>query len=74
MRESISADAIMIYEAPTECPGSIGIIKRYHAPLRCTYIKIINNLGDDIQTYAECLHMDVYVANATMEPEGLCPM
>lgn len=51
----------------------MGVVERYHAPLRTAYAKIIDPLNTQT-TYSDCLQMDVFSTNATMGPEGLCPM
>lgn len=37
MRESVEAHGVMILEAPIKSPGTIGVVERYHAPLRAAY-------------------------------------
>ena len=61
-------------EAPIENPGSIGLVERYHAPLRKAYVKLRETLSRTNATDQECLQAAVYAANATIGPEGLCPM
>lgn len=40
MKQNIAADDIILEEAPIENPGSVGIVERYHAPLRREYLKV----------------------------------
>lgn len=61
-------------KAPIENPGTIGLVERYHTPLRRSFNTIremfnMKEVSDD-----ECLHMAVYANNVTIGPEGLCPM
>lgn len=72
MRSKCEASGIRLLEAPIENPGSIGMVERYHAPLRASFNKIKEDIGADI-TDKQALEMDVYTINATIGPEGLCP-
>ena len=74
MKANLSAAGITLEEAPIETPGSIGIVERYHAPLRKAYTKIRQDLLKKDCSDQDCLKMAVYACNATMGPEGLCPM
>lgn len=73
MKMAMDASGIRVEEAPVENPGTMGIVERYHAPLRSAYTKIRDTL-DKSTTDAECLQMAVYATNFTIGPEGLCPM
>ena len=73
MKSNAEAAGISMIEAPIENPGSIGIVERYHAPLRRAYHKIRKSLGRETSD-DECLQMAVYANNTTMGSEGLCPM
>lgn len=64
----------MLEEAPIETPGAIGVVERFHVPLRCAYNKLGQSLSKVDTSYAECLKMAVHAKNSTMQPEGLCPM
>ena len=74
MKENVSAQGITLEEAPIETPGAIGVVERYHAPLRSAYTKIRQTLSKGDTNDHECLKMAVYANNSTMGPEGLCPM
>lgn len=74
MKSKAAAAGITMEEAPIETPGSIGIVERYHAPLRMAFTKLREDLRKDEATDDECLQLAVYACNATMGPEGLCPM
>ena len=74
MKANLSASGITLNEAPIENPGSIGLVERYHAPLRCAFAKLRETLEKNIVNDADCLQMAVFATNATMGPEGLCPM
>lgn len=73
MRANMDAAGIRLREAPIESPGAIGVVERYHAPLRGIYEKIRKEMARD-HTDVECLKMAVFSINATVGPEGLCPM
>lgn len=62
---------IILEEALIENPGSIGIVERYHAPLRSYFTKLIQSLPKSTAIDPECLQMAVYAANATIGSEGL---
>ena len=70
----MTAAGISLEEAPIENPGSIGIVERYHAPLRAAFQKIRQTLSKRDADDSECLQMAVYSTNSTIGPEGLCPM
>ena len=73
-KRNAAADGIIMEEAPIESPGSIGIVERYHAPLRSAYVKLRQTLSKGDVRDDECLRMAVYATNCTMGPEGLVPM
>lgn len=60
-------------KAPNENPSTIGVVERYHAPLREVYNWIGSDL-DRTKTDSECLKMAVFSINSTFGPEGLCPI
>lgn len=72
MKGYLDAEGITMKEAPIETPGAIGIVERYHAPLRAAFDKIRADSPRNT-TDAECLRMAVYAVNNTTGPEGLCP-
>lgn len=47
-------------EAPIENPGSIGVVERYHTPLRRAYATIRETFERRDATNEEYLHMVVY--------------
>lgn len=49
-------------------PGTIGLVERYHTPLRAAFTKIREEL--DRVTYANCLSMAVFAYNSTTDPDG----
>lgn len=71
MLETLSAHSIELEEPPIDSPGAIHISERYHTPHRCVYQKLRSLLCKVDATDAEYLHMEVYVANGTIGPEGL---
>lgn len=73
-RSKAEAAGIRLSEAPIENPGSIGIVERYHAPLRRAYQKIWKSLDRAEASDVECLKMAVYANNSTIGSEGLCPI
>ena len=70
----MEAAGIKLEEAPIENPRSIGVVERYHAPLKKAYLKLRQTLQKNDTNDAECLQMAVYPANATIGPEGVCPL
>lgn len=56
-----------------ESLSSIGVDDRYHAPLRGAYNKVREEKDNDFGEH-ECLRMDIFAVNATVGPEGLCPI
>lgn len=73
MKSTVNACGVRLEEAPIENPGSIGVVERYHAPLRTGYTKIRSSLYRTIND-EECLQMAVFANNSTMGPEGPSPM
>lgn len=53
--------------------GSIGMVKRYHAPLKVAYIKIREQV-DRGTTDSDCLRMELFSVNSTTGTEGICTM
>lgn len=47
MRKTVSAAVTELMEAPVETPGRIGVVERYHAPLRVAYQKLREELPHD---------------------------
>lgn len=73
IRAILEADGVTLQEAAIENLGAIGTVERYHAPLRAAFMKIRDELG--LETiYKRCLQMAIFSVNATVGPEGLCPM
>lgn len=73
LKGNLEAADINLVEAPIENPGTIGIVERYQAPLRAAY-EILRADFDRKTSDDECLRMAVYSVNATVGPEGLCPI
>lgn len=59
--------------SPSESPGTIGIIKRYHATLRVSFTRISSDM-DECVSDQDCLKMAVFALNSTIGREVLCPM
>lgn len=72
--DNATAAGITILKAPIENPGTIGLVERYHAPLRRAFDTIRATFTRAEASDDECLHMAVYANNVTIGPEGLCPM
>ena len=72
-RAAARNDGINIREAPIETPGAIGIVERYHAPLRRAYNTLRDTLDKTISNN-DCLLMATFAVNSVTGPEGLCPM
>lgn len=62
MKAAVEASGIQLKEAPIENPGTMGIVERYHAPLRAAFEKIRASM-DRETTDSECLQMAVYAIN-----------
>lgn len=73
-RDNATAAGISIMEAPIENPGTIGVVERYHAPLRRAYNTIRQTFERKDASNEECLQVVVYANNVTIGPEGLCSM
>lgn len=73
-RSKAEAQGISIDEAPIETPGAIGLVERYHAPLRSSYRKIRSSMSNQEASDNECLRMATYAINSTMGTEGLVPI
>lgn len=67
------AYGITMEEAPIESPGTIGIVERYHAPLRASYMTVRQSMPRAKASDDECLKLAVHGVNNTMGPEGLVP-
>lgn len=74
MLSDVKAAGITLDEAPIENSGSIGVVEWYQEPLSCAYTKLYQSLHKGETTYAKFLKMAVYSNDATVGPEGLCPM
>lgn len=64
MKENCRADGTTLRESPIETTGSIGVVERYHNPLRASFAKI--NTDD-------CLSMEIFYVNNTVGTEVQCP-
>lgn len=73
MMGNLEAAVVTLREAPIESPGTIGVVERYHAPLKAAYRKIRSEMEGDVSD-SDCLSMAVYSVNCTVGPEGLCPV
>lgn len=62
MREAAEAAGVKLDEAPLESPGSIGMVKRYRAPLKHAYRRTSDQ---------ECLDLTVFAIDCTVGPELL---
>lgn len=58
---------------PINSPGSICVVERYQAPIIAAYNKIRDEM-DSVIGDPECLKMATFAVNATVGPDGLCPM
>lgn len=72
MRGYMASQGITLRDAPIECPGSIGVVERYHDPLKAAYKKIWSEMGTSASA-AECLKHAVYDTNTSSGPEGFFP-
>lgn len=73
LKLNAEAEGVRIDEAPIEIPGAVGTVERYNAPLRSGYERI-RAYAKDNTIDQECLKMAVFDVNATVGPEGLCPI
>lgn len=59
--------------APIENTGQMGTVERYNDPLRTSYERIRSDICKNTSDQ-ECLKVAVFEVNATVGPEGLCPI
>lgn len=69
----MEAALLQLKEAPIETPGAIGVVERYHAPLRVAYEKI-RTVKTRETTDPECQSMAIFSINSTLGPEGVFPI
>ncbi|TAQ83771.1 hypothetical protein B7494_g7902 [Chlorociboria aeruginascens] len=65
--------AIDVKEVPVEAHNSVGLVKRYYAPLRRAYQTISNELAGESVSKDAILQIAVKAVNDTAGPEGLVP-
>lgn len=65
--------AIGIKEVPVEAHNSIGLVERYHAPLRRAYEIIQDELKDEHISKEMMLQMAVKTVNDSAGPDGIVP-
>ena len=65
--------AIEIKEVPVEAYNSVGLVKRYHAPLRRSYEIIQDELKDEHIDKEIVLQMAVKAVNDSAGPNGIIP-
>lgn len=70
MRETLDVAGVRLGEARVENHGSIGVVRRYHAPVRASYERIRCDMYATVRDL-ECLKMATFSVNATVGPEGL---
>lgn len=63
----------MLRMEPIENPGTIGVVERYHAPVRADYNTILEYIVRTA-TEEECLRMAVFSVTSTVRSECLCPV
>lgn len=73
MKRKAEATGITMKEAPVESEGTIGVVECYHAPLKAAFERIKTYHGNKMSDKA-CLKMSIYAVNATVGPDGFCPM
>ncbi|POS82721.1 hypothetical protein EPUL_004120, partial [Erysiphe pulchra] len=72
-KKSTIAMSITTKVAPTEAHHSIGLVERYHTPLRRAYEVISKDLGGTKIDRTSLLQMAVKAVNDTAGPDGLVP-
>ena len=72
-RMNASSTAIKVKCIPIEAPQSIGLVERYHAPLRRAYSIITDELKGQTSTKEIRLQMAVKAVNDTAGYDGLVP-
>jgi hypothetical protein len=65
--------AIVTKEVPVEAHNSVGLVERYHAPLRRAYEIIQDELKDENINKEMILQMAVKAVNDTAGPNGIVP-
>ena len=65
--------AIEIKEVPVEAHNSVGLVKRYYAPLRRLYEIIQDELKDEHIDKEMVLQMAVKAVNDSVGPDGIVP-
>jgi di/tripeptidase len=65
--------AIEIKEVPVEAHNSVGLVERYHAPLRRAYEIIQDELKDEHINKEMILQMAVKAINDSAGPDGIIP-
>jgi hypothetical protein len=65
--------AVDVKEVPVEAHNSIGLVERYHAPLRRSYEIIRDELKDEHIDKEMILQMAVKAVNDSVGPNGLVP-
>lgn len=64
---------VCISDATIEYTGTLGMVERYHVPLRAAYQRIRDDLGKD-HSNSDCRRMALFSVSSTMGLEGLCPL
>jgi hypothetical protein len=72
-RQLARAMAVEVKEVPVEAHNSIGLVERYHAPLRRSYEIIRDELKDEHIDKEMILQMAVKAVNDSVGPNGLVP-
>jgi hypothetical protein len=65
--------AIKVKEVPVESHHSVRLVERYHAPLRCAYEILEDELNDEQLNKDIILQMAVKVVNNSAGPNRLVP-
>lgn len=72
-RQNAASMGIQVNEVPIEAHNSIGLIERYHAPLRRVYTIIAKELAGSGVKKEIILQMAVKAVNDTAGPDGIVP-
>src|SRR5438045_1894823 len=72
-RRNTGSMAICTKCVPVEAPKSVGLVERYHGPLRCAYSIITEELQEHTVTKEIRLQMAIKAVNDTATPDELVP-
>jgi di/tripeptidase len=72
-KQVASSMSIEVKEVPVEAHNSVGLVERYHAPLRRAYEMLREELKDEHVDREMILQMAVKAVNDSAGPDGIVP-